>query len=204
MSGWDFDSNDKKKVEYTKFPTGITNIRIIDNEPHIRWVHWIQQVKRNVNCPGKDCPICKIRKEQQANKETPTYNMSRRFSMQILNRETEKIELMEQGITFFEDIRDLMRDLKEEGKALIDVDLKVRRRGTSKDDTSYRIDIAKEYPISDKDKKEIENKLDLSEYFTPHTPEQITALISGSTWEEVMYNDSTSEEDEKEEEIELS
>lgn len=178
---WNFSTNNGK-AEFTKFPVGITRIRIIDEAPHIRWVHWMPVHKRTVNCPGKDCPICEIRRQQRTNKEPYTYGVSRRFTMNIFNYETGKIEIMEQGITFFEDLRDLKDDLEEENKTLQDAIIKVRRRGTGKDDTSYRLDIDGQAE-EDLPTEEI---TDLIEYFKPHTNEQILRLVNGETWEEVF------------------
>ena len=63
---WDFEINSGgAKAEFTKFPVGVTRIRVIDDEPNVRWTHWIQQHKRSINCPGKDCPICEIRRYQK-------------------------------------------------------------------------------------------------------------------------------------------
>lgn len=194
-------SGNKNKAEWTKFPVGITRIRVIDDAPSARWTHWLNQHKRSVNCPGRGCPICDIRKQQKANKEPYTYNMTRRFAINILNRDTRKVEIMEQGINFFEDLRDLMEDLKAQGKTLLDVDIRVKRRGTGKDDTSYRLDLDEEYPLTEEDKSLMENKVDLSEFFVPNTPEQILRLISGEPWDDVIKSD-TSEND-TEEEIEL-
>ena len=53
MSGWDFESGGSERtVEFTKFAEGITNIRVVDDVPNIRWTHWMPQIKRSVNCPG--------------------------------------------------------------------------------------------------------------------------------------------------------
>lgn len=180
MSGWDLDSGSNgggQEVDFTKFPVGVTKIRVVDVAPHQRWTHWMPQFRRSVNCPGRGCPIDEIRRQEKANGVPYSYNMTKRFALQIINRETGKLEIMEQGKTFMEDLRDLMNDLREDGKSLSDVDIKVRRRGTDANDTTYRLDIDEEYPLSDNDKKLAENKLDLNEYFKPHTPEQIMKLL---------------------------
>jgi len=209
-NGWDFDkgSKDGQKAEFTKFPVGVTRIRVIDEAPHIRWVNWMPQFRRSVNCPGKDNPIRTIRQQQKANGQEYTYSMAKRFAMNIINRDTGKQEIMEQGVTFFEDLRDIMTDLKEKGKALSDVDLKVRRRGTGKDDTSYRVDVDEEIPLSADDQKMIGTKLDLEEYFKPNSAEQILKLLNVTAntpqeyqdaWVEVMTEgkeDTTSTEEE--------
>jgi hypothetical protein len=205
MSNWDFDksSGNGKKAEFTKFPQGITRIHIVDEEPAVRWVHWMPQFKRSINCPGKGCPICEIRHQQKANKQPYTYQMGRRLAINIYNYETGKVEICEQGVTFFQDLRDIMEDLKSKGKHLSDVNLKVRRRGTTKDDTSYRIDV-----LTDEENEGlalpdsiIEDKIDLKDYFKPHTEDQILRLVQGESWEEVMKRND--EEDNTEEPIVL-
>jgi hypothetical protein len=196
MGGWDFDSSSGKNVEFTKFPEGITKIRIVDDAPHIRWTHWLNQQKRSVNCPGKGCPICEVRKSQKAKKEPYTYNMGRRFSMQVLNRNTGKLELMEQGINFFEDLKDLRETLEDKDLTFLDVDIAVKRRGTGKDGTSYRLDIDEKYPLSEEDKKLISEKLDLNNYFKPHDPDKILRVLNGEEWKDVMY-ESTDDEGEE-------
>ena len=186
------------KAEFTKFPEGITKIRIVDEQPHIRWAHWVQKISRSVNCPGKGCPICEIRRQQKANKEPYTYGMTRRYALNVLNRETGSVEIMEQGITFFEDLRDLLEELESEGKTFFDVDLKVKRRGTGKDGTTYRIDLDEECPLSEEDQKKIdEGKIDLNEFFKPHTVEQLTRLVNGEEWSDIIASSNNDDEDEK-------
>lgn len=194
MNTWDFGGS-SSKTEYTKFPVGITHIRVIDDVPFVRWTHWVPKFNKSVNCPGQGCPICDVRKKQKAAGLDYTYGVSRRIAMNIINRETGKIEIMEQGITFFNDLRDLMSDLKEQGLKLSDVDIKVRRRGQGKDDTSYRLDIDKEYPLSDSELELIKTKPDLSTHFKPHTVEQLQRLINGESWDDIF---SKSEEADKE------
>ena len=79
-----------------------------------------------------------------------------------------------------------MSDLKEQGLKLSDVDIKVRRRGQGKDDTSYRLDIDKEYPLSDSELELIKTKPDLSTHFKPHTVEQLQRLINGESWDDIF------------------
>ena len=188
---WDFNASNNNKTEFTKFPVGVTKIRILSEAPHLRWVHWLTQHRRTVNCPSNDCPICEIRNKQRKNEEPYTYNSSRRLTMNIFNYDTGHIEVMEQGVTFFEDLRDLKNDLEEEGNTLQDAIIKVRRRGSGKDDTSYRLDIEEltNEPIP-------ENLTNLKEFFKPHTPEQIERLINGESWEEVFPPLNNNEEQE--------
>lgn len=193
-AGWDFnldgEGGSSKKAEFTKFPVGITRIRVLDNAPDVRWTHFLNQFKRSVNCPGKGCPICEIRKNQKANKEPITYAMGRRFAVNVFNLETGKTEICEQGVGFFEDLRDLKDELEDKGKKLSDAIIKVKRRGTGKDDTSYRLDIDSISPLSEDElAKYDEDKVVLGEYFKPHTNEQILRLVKGEAWDDVMKSE---------------
>lgn len=175
--GWNFDDNNNEKTAFTKFPEGITYITVLDADPDVRWTHWMQQYGKSVNCPGRGCPIDEIRRQQKAKGEAQTYNMSRRFAINVFNHETGRSEVMEQGVTFFEDLRDIMEDLRSKGKRLIDVKLKVRRRGMTKDNTSYRIDVEEDHDAVEVERLQAEPRTDLKEYFKPHTPEQILELL---------------------------
>ena len=192
---WNFDtsSSDNKKADFTKLPEGITRVRVVGLEPHVRWVHWINSLRKSVNCPGTGCAICEVRKREKANRATQTYEMSRRFAIWILNRETNKLEILEQGVSFFEDLRDIMEELSDDGKSLIDIDLKVRRKGTGTN-TSYRIAIDEEYPLSESDIKLTENMFELPEYFRPFTVEQTIAIVNGATWDEVISSKEENED----------
>lgn len=209
---WNFDSGNDKK-NFTKFPVGVTRIRVIDKSPHTRWTHWINSFQKSVNCPGsRECPICQLRQKQKDAKEPQTYGVSRRIAINIYNYDTEKQEIMEQGKTFFEDLRDLHKELSEDGSDLDQAILKVRRRGTGKDDTSYRIDIDEKTSPEDVVIKAREEKTDLVEYFTPHTQEQIQAIISAqpkskeeanTMWQAIMSGDEDNESSERDEQFEI-
>lgn len=185
MSDWNFDTNSSNtggKAEFTKFGVGVTRIRVLDDAPMVRWTHWLPAHKRSVNCPGKGCPICEIRRQQKANGEPYTYAMGRRYAMNIFNLDTGKVEIMEQGVGFFEDLRDVKEDAESKGHTLRDVTVKVKRRGLGKDDTSYRLDLDEVEPTDEV----FEGVIELKEYFKPHTPEQVLRVISGEEWNEVM------------------
>lgn len=184
--GWDLDaggSGSNQKAEFTKFPVGATRIRILEEAPYVRWTHWMPKHNRSINCPGvKVCPIDDIIAKQKQNGEKPTYNSARRFAINVWNYETNRAEIMEQGKTFFEDLKMVMSDLKEDNKVLTDVVLRVRRQGTGKEDTKYRIDVQG----NAEGNVPVESIIDLKDYFKPHTPEQITRILNGEDWDEVM------------------
>lgn len=210
-TGWDLDSGkggqgSSTGIDYTKFPEGITRLRFVDDAPHMRWVHWMPKFQRSVNCPGMGCPICEVRRTEKANKMPYSQNIAKRFTMHVINRETGKLEIAEQGKTFYEDVKLIKEDLEAEGKKLIEADLKIRRTGTSKDDTRYRVDVQEKSPLSDADRKLLEGKVDFNEYFKPQTPEQILELMKVTDnfkeeWNRILgYN---KEDEAGEEEIEI-
>lgn len=183
---WNFEESNGEKKNFTKFPEGITFITVLDDEPHIRWQHWMNQFNKGINCPGRGCPIDELRRQQKSAGEKQSYNAARRFAINVWNHETKRVEILEQGKTFFEDMRDHMEDLKKDGKKLSDVRLKVKRRGTGKDDTSYRIDIDSTHTEEEIKEMQAVEKTDLHEYFQVPTNEQIVSLlqVKGSTKEE--------------------
>lgn len=190
-NGWDLSIGggskaSSKKAEFTAFPVGITRIRVIDDAPFMRWTHWWAAASRSINCPGRGCPICEIRRAAKANKQPATHGMSRRYAINIINRETNRAEIMEQGVGFFEDLRDLREELTKQDTDLQGADIKVKRRGSGQDDTSYRLDIDVVAPLSEADEKLAQDKTNLEEYFKPHPPEQILELLNGKPWLEVF------------------
>jgi hypothetical protein len=188
---WDLNAGNTgggsdNKAEFLKFPEGITRIRVIDDAPYQRWTHFMRKHNRSINCPGRGCPICEIRRQEKANKQPYTHQMAKRFALNVINRETSRVEILEQGKTFIQDLIDIRSDLAMDGHDLKDADIKVRRRGTGQDDTSYRLDVDKVYPTSADDETLIKNKINLEEYFKPHTNEQIMRILQGEDWATVM------------------
>ena len=97
-----------------------------------------------------------------------------------------------------------MTDLVDKKKTLLDADVKVRRRGEGKDDTSYRLDIDEIYPLTQQETDMIsEKRIELSEYFKPHTNEQILRILQGEKWEDVMKSQTEDTPSEDDEDIEI-
>jgi hypothetical protein len=183
---WDFDKKESSKKSYTKFPVGITKVRFLSESPFPRWTHFIKSEKRSINCPGKGCPICDIRHAQKANKETYTYPMSKRMSMWLFNYDTNQVEVCEQGGTFYTDLRDLRDEIVGKGHDLHDAIIKVKRRGTGQDDTSYRLDVDEYKPADEEMLKLIKGLESFEELYKPHTIEQVLDVVNGVPWAKAM------------------
>lgn len=180
---WDFDAGstgtktDGSKKDFMKLPVGVTLIRVLDNDPYVRWSHWMTQFHRSVTCPG-NCAICKIRKLEKAEGiAKPRYSLQRKFSMNVYNHGTDRIEIMDEGVDFMAEMRIVREDLIAQQKNLSDAVLKVRKTIVS-DKPKYRVDIDNVSTYSDKELQAIENKTNFAEYFKTATHEQIKALLA--------------------------
>ena len=160
----------------------------------MEWTHWIMREKRSIYCPGHGCPICDIRKKQKENKEPYTYGVARRLRMYVYNYETNRIELLEQGVTFFEELLDLKKEAEKEGKELKDIIFKIKRKGATKENTSYRIDLDEYSPINlEDDMYNVKDLMPLNDMFKPHEPEKILQILDGKSWAEVFISENDEE-----------
>lgn len=204
------------KKEFTKFPEGITKLRVIGQAPHVRWTHWMPASTlkgvtgkgRTVNCPGRGCPICEIIKALKEAEAKCPYNTTQAFAINVLNRETKREEILEKGKTFFEDLRDIrLEGLKpsdpDESPVgdMINYDIKVKRTGLGQNDTKYRIDRDKVYPLTAEEEEIVKNQTNLAEYYKPHTVEQLKRLLAGEEWNDVFASETSRDEQSTEEEI---
>lgn len=180
---------EKKKVEFTKFPEGITRFRVLDAGPVTRWTHFIPQAKRSVNCPGQSngCPICAIMNAAKATGEKTKYSSQKKWSTNILNLETKRVEVCDQGKGFFDDLRDVYLDNREEHGSMLNYDVKAKRKGKGQDDTTYRLDLLEVRELNAEEKAIIEEgRVDLAEYFKPHPAHLLQRVLNGEDINEVM------------------
>lgn len=190
MSWDEINNNASEKTNFTTFGEGSTIIRVVQDEPFSRWSHWMPRAKRSITCPGKGCPICNLIKSAKANKETPQYSSSKRHSINVINRNTERLEIMEQGKGFFQSLLDLN---KEVGK-VSDYDIKVIRKGLDMNNTTYTLIPLPAKPLSPEDEAMKSGIIDLKEYMKAPTNEQIIQLINGADPKEVFKQNESEEE----------
>lgn len=128
--------SDKEKVEFTKFPEGLTVIRALDKDPYSYWNHWLPKQGMGTSCLGaKECPICHVIAESKANKVTAPYSSTKRHAIRIWNYTTNRMEIMAQGKNFFSDLQTLHKDVGD----ITTYDIKVKRTGTEMNDTKYML-----------------------------------------------------------------
>jgi len=171
-----------KKVAFCKLPTGITNLRVVDKAPFSRWQHWIPIASRSITCLGKGCPVCEIIANAKANGEEPPYASRKTHSINVINRTSGQVEVLEQGNNFFEELRIMHAD---EGD-ITSYDIKVRKSGAGLQ-TKYRITSSEPNELSEEELALVEaGRTDLEEYFAKHTPEQITRMLNGEDPKEIF------------------
>jgi hypothetical protein len=173
-------SNEEGKLGFFKLEAGKTAIiRIVDDEPLTRWTHWINSAGRSVVCISEKngCPCCIANKEaKEAGLKDKPFSNSKKHTIHIINKSTNRLELLEQGNEFFETLlgyREAMGDLQG-------FDLKIIRTGTKKS-TKYTIVPMPATPLTDEEKALLEGKINLKEDLKPPTREQILELIAGKS-----------------------
>lgn len=180
IMGWNdverVNGEEKEKIPYTKFE-GSTVIRVIDKEPYSFWSHWLPKQNTGVTCPGKGCPICSVMAEQRASNLPKTYNSTQRHAVRIWNYDTNQMEIMIQGKTFFSQLLTFHREIGD----LTGYDLKVIRKGSGKDTTYTLIP----QPAKDCDFGDKIVDVDYAELFKAPDTETIVQLMEGKTWDEI-------------------
>jgi len=181
------------KTNYTKFEDKkAVVLRVMDAEPVAKWRHWIQASKRSVTCCGQGCPVCAVIKAAKEADIVSPYSSTKRFTINVLNKTTNQIELLEQGKVFFEQLLVYKTNMGD----LNSFDLKIIRSGTKKGDTTYSYI---PLPPTLLTKAELDmyeaNKVDINESLKPYTIQQTTDLMNGMPAEEVFKNRNEGDEE---------
>lgn len=181
LQGWNLDAggSQSKKNSFTKFPEGVTRIRILDQVPFMRWTHWLPQFSRKITCPGFGCPIDELIKKAKSNGEQAPYASSRAFSLNIWNLDTQQREIMEEGVTMFEQLKNAIEDALEDnkGKSINDFVFKVRKRMGSNGRATWTVSLDSVSQMSENEILAQAESVDLAELFKAPTIEQIHELL---------------------------
>lgn len=184
--GWDAvegKASEEGKLDYAKFEEKKPIvIRILDEAPTSKWRHWLQQANRSVTCCGKECPICESIKKAKDAGLTPAFSSTMKHTIHILNKSTNKVELLEQGKTFFDQLLAFKNNIGD----IRDFDIKIIRSGTKTSTTYTMIPM----PVSGLTKEEFAmyeaNKVDIEELIKPYTIEQTRGFMEGKSIEEIF------------------
>lgn len=195
--GWnDVDTNKNNvstEVTYVKLPEGSTTLRIVDEEPYTRWTHWVPQANggrgMSITCIGKGCPICNLIAEAKANKVKPKYNTRKVHSMNVINRTTNQLEVLEQGESIFKQLKAFHKEIGD----IRDYDVKIIRSGKGLD-TNYTCVPLQKKPLTEEEKKMFEQKVNFAEYYATPTKEQILALMDGANAKDIFEGSNDEEE----------
>lgn len=191
---WDLvmkeNGGSNSEVEFVKIANGTTKLRILGDEPKAMWKHWLQQANggkgMSVMCIGRDkCPVCKANAEAEKSGLKKKYSVSQSFAMNALIKVdgVYKVQILEKGKTLFKSLHTIMSKMG----ALENYEVNIDRTGEKMQDTTYTV--LPEYPpkslsemhTADEIAKFRETMIDLEEYYTPLSSEDITALMEGGT-----------------------
>lgn len=180
------------KTEFTKLTNGVTELRFLDDEPFVRWAHWIAQAKRNVSCIGAECPVCAAIKASKQAGMKPQYSSNRKFAMHVLNLSTGNVEILEQGKTFFTQLHALHEEIGD----IRGYNIKVKTQNAGSTDVTYTLLPCAPSELSDEQKELCSELKPFDEVFKKPTKEQVLGLMSGKSPEEVFSNKSSEEDEE--------
>jgi len=185
--------NTNKKTKYNKLTTGKTHtIRILDAEPFSRYSHWIQAANNgrgvSVDCPGAGCPICADIKEKKKTGGKQVYSSRKLHAINILNRETGEVEIIDKGKGLFEALEGLLVEVGDLRK----YDVKIRVIGEG-NEISYTPIALPPKPLTEAEKAL--TKYDLKNITLKPTPEQLQMLMNGAALTDVFGNNNAENTD---------
>jgi hypothetical protein len=188
----DNNQDDKLKVKYNKLVTGKTHtIRVLDNEPFSRYTHWIQAANDGkgltVDCPGAGCPVCADIKAKKKAGQTQKYSSRKLHAINVINRDTGEVEIMDKGKALFELLAGLLAEVGD----LRNFDIKIKVTGEGSDTTYIPIPLAMK-PLTEAEKAL--QKYDLNNISIKVTNEQLQMLMNGAPMKDVFGSNEQNEE----------
>lgn len=184
-------TSDKKEVKWANLSAGTHQFRILDDEPYSRWTHWVQSANAGkgatIECIGRECPICIARKTDDGKKR---FSCRKQHALNAIQRklgndgkpipgDVGEVVIIDKGNGLFEALDNIMDEVGD----LRGYDIKIRVSGSGKD-TSYT-----PIPLAAKPLTEAEKTLeryDFATIFSSFTPEQISALMNGATYKDIL------------------
>jgi len=189
------EGSDREKIRFAELKEGkLYQMRALDEAPYSRYTHWIPQANGGkgltIDCIGKDCPICADRAARKAAKETQKYGARKQHAMNVINRETGEVEILDKGKRCYEalaGIRDMVGDLRN-------FDIKIQTKG-SDTDTNYVPIPMPEKPLTDVEKAL--TKYDFNVIYPKLTKEQVLELMAGKGFQDIFGNSLNNTDDDQ-------
>ena len=204
FGGWDDVENTNSgggKTSYVKLENGLNTLRCLDSAPNSRWTHWLSAQKRRITCLGKSkCPFCEAnQKAMDLGEKKKPFPTSMRFAMNVINRKTNSLEVLDQGRDFFLNLLDLHKEVGD----VTTYDIKVKTSNAGTTDVNHTIIPGAPTPLTDEEVAMIADKKDLEEAFKAPTVEQARMLVEGKSPDEVFGNSKQEEKSDNDESIEV-
>jgi hypothetical protein len=188
-------NNSGNKTNYVKLEQGVTRLRIRDEEPVSRWVHWIPQANGgkglSVTCIGKGCPVCREMFEDKKAKRKTKYSSRKQHAINVLTRSftnpagvsttINEPQVLDSGNQVFDGLLVVMKQMGD----LRNYDVMITKQGESFGEIKYTV--LPTFPPSEL--TEAEKALpvvDLNTMVAPLTAEQIEMLMQGAMMEAVL------------------
>ena len=114
-----------------------------------------------------------------------------KHTLHVINKKTGKLELLEQGKTFFDQLLAYKTNIGD----LRDYDIKVIRTGEKKETTYTMIPMQKSGLTKEELALYEANKVDIADLIKAYTPEQTKGFMEGKSAEEIFKSDDAIDED---------
>ena len=150
---------------FLKLKTGENKVRIVDLpfETQIHWEDTVDGTKKKVICPGAGCPICKEGHIPQ-----------KRFQVLVLDREDNKIKILEGGVSIFKQIKELAMDTDYGDPTLYDI--KIKKEGQGRETKYSVLASPNKSQLTAEEKELVANSQSLKEINAPKSIEDIMEM----------------------------
>lgn len=119
MSGY-ADPDIKQTSKYVKIDSGEPrDLRLLDSDPFETMEHF--SLAGSIECKGDMCPACQDGDEP-----------AQKFSTNVYDFLAQKVRIWKYGASIAKSLKAIAIALQEEGKSIMDVDLKVEAEGSNK------------------------------------------------------------------------
>ena len=186
MSKWEVDEPRKQQADNTdnrflKLEAGSTRIRVIDEGPAKRWVHWLGS--KPYVCPeDRTCPACQAFFAARETDPEGARELGRRRSFLINVLSYDPLEVKVYG--FGNQIAKQFAGLDTVNGDLRDYDVVIIKTKTGADprNVSYQvIPGGEKKALSAEQQAVAEDKIDLAEFLAPSPNNEIEAALNGKT-----------------------